>query len=62
LELTDQERRLIELLRRLYCADVHLHVERGVLAVRSRVEQSVHLDRPLAGQFAELEQTVDKPH
>lgn len=60
MELTAPERRLIELLRRLYCADVHIHVERGILSVRGRVEQSVHLDRPLAGQFAELEPTVDK--
>jgi len=60
-ELTDPERRLLTLLRALYCADVHLHVERGMLSVRVRIEQSVLLDKPLAGQFvAEVEQTIDK--
>lgn len=55
LELTDQERRLIELLRRLYCADVHIHVERGILSARGKVEQSVLLDKPPAGQFLDID-------
>lgn len=49
MNLADSERRLIQILRAAYCAELRVAVEHGVL-VRVEVVQKVMLDRPVAGQ------------
>lgn len=61
MDLNDRERRLIELLRSLYCADLHVIVEKGVLVRAERLTEKVLLDQPVSGQLSQLELDNDYP-